>query len=75
MSSVLISSYVAYLLNNKKLNRMMSSYQIMRNTLLHLSEFRNKRICILRKFTRIFIFAVNDEWLSSCTANAPGVMF
>lgn len=39
MTNFLITSYVAHLISLKKLNRVMSSYQIMRNTLIHLSKY------------------------------------
>lgn len=37
-SGFVMSMYVVYLLSRKKLNKMMSNYQIMRNVLLHLSK-------------------------------------
>ncbi len=40
MTNLILTSYVAYLINCKKLNPLMSSYQILRNTLLHLREFQ-----------------------------------
>ncbi|XP_060067208.1 nucleolar protein 6-like [Ylistrum balloti] len=37
-SSYILSMYVAYLLSKRRLNNMMSSYQVFRNTLLNLSK-------------------------------------
>lgn len=38
-SSFLISMFVAYLISQRKINPLMSSYQVMRNVLLHLGEW------------------------------------
>ncbi len=40
MTGFVITSYVAYLLSKGKLNKMMSSYQVFRNTLIHLSKLK-----------------------------------
>lgn len=37
-SGFLISMFVAYLITQRKINHLMSSYQVMRNVLLHLGK-------------------------------------